>query len=86
MSSFNRDSLLNKDITLDMTIFEKIRWLSGDKEIPRHVFTSGVTVDERELIQSGSQEFLCWVKEQSISITNHRYGNVGAGPQPFIEW
>ena len=81
-----KESLLNEDITLDIPIFEKIRWISSDKEIPRYIFSSGVTVDDRDLMQSGSQELLCWVKEQSISITNHRYGNVGAGPQPFIDW
>ena len=81
-----KESLLNEDITLDISIFEKIRWISSDKEIPRYIFSSGVTVDDRDLMQSGSQELLCWVKEQSISITNHRYGNIGAGPQPFIDW
>ena len=81
-----KESLLNEDITLDMPIFEKIRWISRDKEIPKYIVSSGVNVDDRDLMQSGRQELLCWVKEQSISITNHRYGNVGAGPQPFIDW
>jgi len=26
------------------------------------------------------------VKEQSISITDHRYGNIGSAPQPFKDW
>ena len=80
------DLLLAEESTLDMSIFEKIRWISTNKEIPTHIFNSGATVDERGLSQNGSQELLCWVKEQSISITNHRYGNIGAGPQPFKEW
>ena len=80
------DILLGEDSTLDITTFEKIRWLSTNKEIPTHIFNSGATVDERGMAQNGSQELLCWVKEQSISITNHRYGNIGSGPQPFKEW
>ena len=80
------DLLLAEESTLDMSIFEKIRWISTNKEIPTHIFNSGAIVDERGLSQNGSQELLCWVKEQSISITNHRYGNIGAGPQPFKEW
>jgi len=80
------DLLLAEESTLDISIYEKIRWISTNKEIPTHIFNSGATVDERGLSQNGSQELLCWVKEQSISITNHRYGNIGAGPQPFKEW
>ena len=80
------DLLLAEESTLDMSNFEKIRWISINKEIPTKIFNSGATVDERGLSQNGSQELLCWVKEQSISITNHRYGNTGAGPQPFKEW
>ena len=80
------DLLLAEESTLDISIYEKIRWISTNKEIPTHIFNSGATVDERGLSQNGSQELLCWVKEQSISITNHRYGNIGAGPQPFKDW
>ncbi len=80
------DLLLAEESTLDMSIYEKIRWISTNKEIPTHIFNSGATVDERGMTQNGSQELLYWVKEQSISITNHRYGNIGAGPQPFKEW
>ena len=86
IKTVSMNTLLAEESTLDMTIFEKIRWLSTNKKIPTHIFNSGATVDERGMTQSGSQELLCWVKEQSISITNHRYGNVGAGPQPFKEW
>ncbi len=86
VKTVSMNTLLAEESTLDMTIFEKIRWLSTNKKIPTHIFNSGATVDERGMTQSGSQELLCWVKEQSISITNHRYGNVGAGPQPFKEW
>ena len=78
--------LLAEESSLDISIYEKIRWISTNKEIPTHIFNSGATVDERGLSQNGKQELLCWVKEQSISITNHRYGNIGSGPQPFKDW
>ena len=69
--------LLSEDSTLDVNIFEKIRWLATNKEIPKQIFNSDATVDDRILSKMES-ELLCWVKEQSISITNHRYGNIGA--------
>ena len=79
-------TLLSPDSNLDLSLFEKIRWIAKSKEIPTQIFNSGATVDERGLSQNGKQELLCWVKEQSISITNHRYGNIGSGPQPFKDW
>jgi hypothetical protein len=36
------------------------------------------------MTQVGGVELTRWLKEQSISITNHRYGNVGSGPNPKI--
>ena len=82
----SEDTLLSPDSNLDLSLFEKIRWTATSQEIPTQIFSSGATVDERGLSQNGKQELLCWVKEQSISITNHRYGNIGSGPQPFNNW
>ena len=82
----SEDTLLSPDSNLDPSLFEKIRWIATSQEIPTQIFNSGATVDERGLSQNGKQELLCWVKEQSISITNHRYGNIGSGPQPFKDW
>jgi hypothetical protein len=49
-----------------------------------------VSVDPRPLAQSGAVELPRWLHEQSVSITNHRYGNVHAGPKPLClglgEW
>jgi RHH-type proline utilization regulon transcriptional repressor/proline dehydrogenase/delta 1-pyrroline-5-carboxylate dehydrogenase len=42
----------------------------------------GVSVDPRALAQSGDVELPRWLLEQSVAITNHRYGNVRAGPKP----
>ena len=82
----SQETLLSPDSNLDLSLFEKIRWIARSHEIPTQIFNSGATVDERGLSQNGKQELLCWVKEQSISITNHRYGNIGSGPQPFKDW
>ena len=82
----SQDTLLSPDSNLDISLFEKIRWIAMSQEIPTQIFNSGATVDERGLSQNGKQELLCWLKEQSISITNHRYGNIGSGPQPFKDW
>ena len=82
----SQETLLSPDSNLDLSLFEKIRWIATSQEIPTQIFNSGATVDERGLSQNGKQELLCWVKEQSISITNHRYGNIGSGPQPFKDW
>ena len=65
--------------------FTKIRWLAHNSHIPDTIFTNA-TVDQRKILQNGKIELLLWLKEQSISITNHRYGNVGAGPQIMYHW
>ena len=63
---------------------EKVRWLS-DEEIPTsELLAQGVSVDPRPLAARGDVELPRWLLEQSVSITNHRYGNVGAGPRPRI--
>jgi hypothetical protein len=41
-----------------------------------------VSLDPRELAQAGDVELSRWLQEQSVAITNHRYGNVHAGPKP----
>jgi RHH-type proline utilization regulon transcriptional repressor/proline dehydrogenase/delta 1-pyrroline-5-carboxylate dehydrogenase len=62
--------------------FDKIRWLSGESAPSLAALERGVSVDPRELAQSGAVELSRWLLEQSVSITNHRYGNVHAGPKP----
>ena len=62
--------------------FSKVRWLSGEVAPTLALLESGVSVDTRALAQSGSVELPRWLLEQSVAITNHRYGNVHAGPKP----
>jgi RHH-type transcriptional regulator, proline utilization regulon repressor / proline dehydrogenase / delta 1-pyrroline-5-carboxylate dehydrogenase len=62
--------------------FDKVRWLSREPAPSVAALGHGVSVDSRELAQSGAVELPRWLLEQSVSITNHRYGNVHAGPKP----
>ena len=62
--------------------FAKIRWLSAETAPTFTLLEKGVSVDVRELAQSGAVELPRWLLEQSVAITNHRYGNVHAGPKP----
>ncbi len=62
--------------------FARVRWLSGDESPAAELVARGVTVDHRFLAQDGAVEGPRWLLEQSVSITNNRYGAVGAGPRP----
>ena len=70
--------------------FAKVRWLSHETPPSLALLERGVSVDARPLAQSGAVELPRWLHEQSVSITNHRYGNVHAGPKPLClglsEW
>ena len=62
--------------------FSWVRWIS-DEEAPTDVLVArGVRVDTRTLAQCGAVELPRWLLEQSVAITNHRYGNLHAGPKP----
>ena len=45
---------------------------------------AGVSLDRRPIAASASIEGPRWMHEQSVCVTAHRYGNVGAGPQPEV--
>ncbi len=60
----------------------RVRWLSVDEPPTPELVSLGVTVDRRPLAQDGAVEGPRWLLEQSVSITNNRYGAVGAGPRP----
>jgi len=64
--------------------FGKVRWLSSEVPPTAELIELGISVDTRPMTQVGGVELTRWLKEQSISITNHRYGNVGSGPNPKI--
>jgi RHH-type proline utilization regulon transcriptional repressor/proline dehydrogenase/delta 1-pyrroline-5-carboxylate dehydrogenase len=73
------ENLMNRIPSVD-----KVRWLI-DESAPTHALLSkGISIDRRPLAQRGEIEMPRWLLEQSVSITNHRYGNIGAGPRPHV--
>jgi RHH-type proline utilization regulon transcriptional repressor/proline dehydrogenase/delta 1-pyrroline-5-carboxylate dehydrogenase len=97
---FSADTLIRGvfDVTLESAdelcdraeSFAKVRWLSAATPPSLALLERGVSVDPRPLAQNGAVELPRWLHEQSVSITNHRYGNVHAGPKPLClglgEW
>lgn len=63
---------------------EKVRWLSKKPAPTVELLERGISLDLRPIAARGDIEAPRWVLEQSVSITNHRYGNVGAGPVPQL--
>lgn len=63
---------------------EKVRWLSKTPAPALELLERGISLDRRPIASRGDIEAPRWLLEQSVSITNHRYGNVGAGPVPKI--
>ncbi len=62
----------------------KVRWLSSTSAPTVELLERGISLDRRSIASRGDIEAPRWLLEQSVSITNHRYGNVGAGPIPKI--
>lgn len=62
--------------------FTRVRWLSREGAPVLALLDAGVTTDPRALAQRGDVELPRWLLEQSVAITNHRYGNASAGPNP----
>lgn len=56
--------------------------VSGD--FRREVAQRGIVIDHSAFVTDGRIELLRWVKEQCVTITNHRYGNIGAAPCPPV--
>ena len=69
---------------IDQRHVSKVRWLSGERAPAVELLDRGISLDSRPIAQSGGIELTRWLREQSIAITNHRYGNVGAGPRPKL--
>ncbi len=63
---------------------DKVRWLSSEIAPTLELLNQGISTDKRPLAARGDVEGPRWLLEQSVSITNHRYGNIGAGPRPQI--
>ncbi|MGH3291531.1 MAG: proline dehydrogenase family protein, partial [Acidimicrobiales bacterium] len=62
----------------------RLRWLSAEAAPVDVLLARGVSLDRRPLAQAGHVEAPRWLHEQSVAVTNHRYGNVRAGPKPRV--
>ena len=64
----------------------RVRWLSAEDPgvMPLAAVEAGVGFDRRPLARAVAVEGPRWMHEQSVCVTAHRYGNVGAGPQPRV--
>jgi RHH-type proline utilization regulon transcriptional repressor/proline dehydrogenase/delta 1-pyrroline-5-carboxylate dehydrogenase len=64
----------------------RIRWLSDEDPggLTLTALELGVGFDRRPIAGSIVVEGPRWMHEQSVCVTAHRYGNVGAGPQPRV--
>ncbi len=64
----------------------RVRWLAGEDpgDLAIVGLDSGISLDRRPIAASVEVEGPRWMHEQSVCVTAHRYGNVGAGPQPRV--
>lgn len=67
-----------------ISVKDKVRWLAVGTPPVLEFLAKGICVDRRPIAQRGNVEMPRWLLEQSVSITNHRYGNIGAGPRPHV--
>jgi len=62
--------------------YSLVRWLSREPA-PEWIYKYNFSLDTNHIVQNSQREIFSWVREQSISITNHRYGNIGFSPVPI---
>ena len=62
--------------------FDRVRWLSAEVPPVNELMKNGISCDRRPITSRGDIEISRWFLEQSVSITQHRYGNTNAGPKP----
>ena len=62
--------------------FDRVRWLSAEIPPVYELMINGISADRRPITSRGDIEISRWFLEQSVSITQHRYGNTNAGPKP----
>lgn len=65
--------------------FDRVRWLSAEVPPVYELMKNGLSCDRRPITSRGDIEISRWFLEQSVSITQHRYGNTNAGPKPICE-
>ncbi len=71
-----------EELVSRLTGTERVRWLSREAAPVSEILERGASLDRRALSQDGAVEAPRWLREQSVAITNHRYGDVHAGPRP----
>ena len=59
-----------------------VRWLKDGSAPIAELLSRGISVDIRLIAARGDIQTPRWLLEQSVSISNHCHGNVGAGPRP----
>ena len=59
--------------------YSLIRWLSHESA-PQWIYNYDCSLDTNQIVQNSERELFSWVRQQSVSITNHRYGNTGFSP------
>lgn len=64
----------------------RVRWLSAEEagDLALVGLDVAVSMDRRPIAGSVAAEGPRWMHEQSVCVTAHRHGNVGAGPQPRV--
>ena len=62
-----------------MDKYSLVRWLSREPA-PDWIYKHNFSVDTNHIVQNPQRELFSWTREQSVSITNHRYGNIGFSP------
>ena len=65
--------------TQSLNKYSSIRWLV-DKSVPQWIYDYSFSIDTNPIVQNADREFHSWVRQQNVSVTNHRYGNVGFSP------
>ena len=65
--------------------FDRVRWLSAEVPPANQLMINGISCDRRPVTSRGDIEISRWFLEQSVSITQHRYGNTNAGPKPVCK-
>jgi RHH-type proline utilization regulon transcriptional repressor/proline dehydrogenase/delta 1-pyrroline-5-carboxylate dehydrogenase len=78
------DIVMTEDLSLLDGDYAKVRWLSSETAPTSQLIARGISVDHRPITQRGDIETPRWLLEQSVSVTNHRYGNVNGGPKPTV--
>lgn len=79
----NDESVLNQHSSHER-IDTKVRWCASEVAPTRQFLVAGVAYDTRPLTNVVAVELPRWLREQSVSISNHRHGNVGMGPKPRV--